>query len=144
MKRLYFLIYTYLFLITFPLFGQSLERNVAQRLSDFFENYQTVYANIGQCELDHFVIDHEGKSLHIYANENFGYQPFTEENTQAIYKSIKQILPGPVNYYELTIFTDGQPIENLIPNAFRNKIKKDGSGIFQMNGINKKGYVALF
>ena len=137
MKRLYFLIYTYLFLITFPLFSQSLERNIAQRLSDFFENYQTVYANIGQCELDHFVIDHEGKSLHIYANENFGYQPFTEENTQAIYKSIKQILPGPVNYYELTIFTDGQPIENLIPNAFRNKIKKDGSRSYK--GLHYKG-----
>lgn len=86
-------------------------KNIEQRLTDYFINYQTSYANIGTCKLDHFTVDHEHKTLQVYANDNFGYQPFTEENTQAIYRSLKQLLPGPVNYYRITLYADGQPIE---------------------------------
>ena len=110
--------------------AQSLENNVQQRLSDFFSNYQTSYAHIGTCRLDNVEINHEEKAVSIYANPTFGYQPFTEENVQAIYRSIKQVLPGPVNYYRLTVYADGQPIENLIPNAFRSRTKKDKSRLY--------------
>ena len=65
------------------LYAQSLEKNIEQRLTDYFTNYQTSYAHIGKCKLDHFTVDHEHKTLQVYANDNFGYQPFTEENTQA-------------------------------------------------------------
>ena len=90
--------------------AQSLENNVQQRLSDFFSNYQTSYAHIGTCRLDNVEINHEEKAVSIYANPTFGYQPFTEENVQAIYRSIKQVLPGPVNYYRLTVYADGSPL----------------------------------
>lgn len=108
--------------------GQSLERTVRQRLETFFSNYETSYAEIGKCRLDHFEVDHEAKTLKVYANANFGYQPFTEENTSAIYRSLKQVLPGPVNYYALQLYADGQPIENLVPNAFRKE--KDKSRLY--------------
>ena len=32
-------------------------------------------------------------------------------------------MPGPVNYYRITLYADGQPIENLIPNFLRKKGK---------------------
>lgn len=111
------------------LYAQSLEKNIEQRLTDYFTNYQTSYANIGKCKLDHFTVDHEHKTLQVYANDNFGYQPFTEENTQAIYRSLKQLLPGPVNYYQITLYADGQPIENLVPNFMRKK-GKDKSRLY--------------
>lgn len=118
------LVYTFLlFWMAGSLHAQSLEKNIEQRLTDYFTNYQTSYANIGKCKLDHFTVDHEHKILQVYANDNFGYQPFTEENTQAIYRSLKQLLPGPVNYYQITLYADGQPIENLIPNFMRKKGK---------------------
>lgn len=117
------------FLQAIDLQAQSLEKNIEQRLSDFFTNYQTSYANIGQCKLDSFSVNHEHRKLAIYANPTFGYQPFTEENTQAIYRLLKQLLPGPVNYYQTTVYADGQPIENLIPNAFR-KRGKDKSRLY--------------
>ena len=111
MKR-FFLAYICLLLcVSGNLPAQSLEKNIEQRLTDYFINYQTSYANIGTCKLDHFTVDHEHKTLQVYANDNFGYQPFTEENTQAIYRSLKQLLPGPVNYYRITLYADGQPIE---------------------------------
>lgn len=123
MKR-FFLAYICLLLcVSGNLPAQSLEKNIEQRLTDYFINYQTSYANIGTCKLDHFTVDHEHKTLQVYANDNFGYQPFTEENTQAIYRSLKQLLPGPVNYYRITLYADGQPIENLIPNFLRKKGK---------------------
>lgn len=105
--------------------AQSLENTVKERLAGFFNQYQTSYANIGTSRLDHIVIDNEKKTLQVYADATFGYQPFTEENTTAIYRSVKQLLPGPVNYYKITLYADGQPIENLIPNAIRRKKDKD-------------------
>lgn len=123
MKKTLLLFYIELLCASLHLQAQSLESNIKERLDDFFGNYRTVYANIGRCRLDHFSIDHDRKTLQIYANSTFGYQPFTEENTRAIYRSLKQILPGPVNYYNIVLYTDNQPIENLIPNAFRNKDK---------------------
>ena len=108
--------------------AQSLEKTVKQRLQEFFTSYTTAYANIGKCQLDRFEIDNSDRTLNIYASKSFGYQPFTEENTRAIYRSIKQQLPGPVNYYKIKIYTDGKPIEELIPNAFREN--KDRSRIY--------------
>ena len=123
MKRFLLLFYTGLIFLNLSLQAQSLENNIKERLDNFFTHYQTGYANIGRCRLDHFTIDHDKKIIRIYSNDNFGYQPFTEENTQAIYRSLKQILPGPVNYYKIILYADNRPIEELVPNAFRSKNK---------------------
>ena len=87
-----------------------------QRLKDFFTSYETSYARIGKCELERFEVEHEKKVLRVYANPAFGYQPFTEENVSAIYRLLKQSLPGPVNYYTLQVYADGKLIEDLVPN----------------------------
>ena len=108
--------------------AQSLDLNVEERLQNFFKNYNTSYANIGKCHLEKFTVDHENKTLNVYASTSFGYQPFTETNTRAIYRSIKQVLPGPVNYYDIKIFADGKVIEDLIPNAFNSH--KDKSRLY--------------
>lgn len=123
MKRFFLLFYTGLIFLSLNLQAQSLENNIKERLDNFFTHYQTSYANIGRCRLDHFTIDHDKKIIRIYSNDNFGYQPFTEGNTQAIYRSLKQILPGPVNYYTIILYADNRPIEELVPNAFRSKNK---------------------
>ena len=101
--------------------AQSLEKNVEDRLKHFFSNYQTSYANIGSCDLESYTVDHEQRKLTIYTSKSFGYQPFTPETTNHIYRLLKQSLPGPVNYYETTIYADGKPIEELIPNYLRKK-----------------------
>ena len=108
--------------------AQNLDQTVTNRLQSYFKEYATVYAKIGKCSLDRIEIDHQRKSLAIYASKSFGYQPFTEVNTKAIYRAVRQILPGPVNYYDIRIFTDGRTIEELIPNAFRSQ--KDKSRLF--------------
>ena len=125
MRRIVFITLTVLFCPLLPVLAQSLDNTVKQRLTDFFKNYQTSHADIGTCKLDHFVLDHEKRTLRVYASPSFGYQPFTEETTSAIYRLITQSLPGPVNYYQIAIYADGMPIDNLIPNAFRKKKDTD-------------------
>lgn len=114
----------------FEMTAQSLEQTVTNRLKGYFKEYQTTYANIGKCALDSITVNHNQKQLKVYANKSFGYQPFTEVNTRAIYRAVKQILPGPVNYYRITIYADGLPIEQLIPNAFRKDMNKDKSRLY--------------
>lgn len=135
MRRIVFIMLTVLLCPALPIKAQSLDNTVKQRLTDFFKNYQTSYADIGTCKLDHFVIDHEKRTLQVYTSPSFGYQPFTEETTSAIYRLITQSLPGPVNYYKITVYADGQPIDNLIPNAFRKNKDTDR----QYKGISYRG-----
>ena len=104
----------------FLLPAQELEQNVEERLQKFFREYTTHTANIGTCKLDSFRIDFRKKKLLVYTNERFAYQPLRPETVDAIYRHLGQILPGPVNYFDLTVFADGKSIEELIPNPLGN------------------------
>lgn len=109
------------------LFAQDIERNIKERLTDYFGKY-TATAKISTPQLKSFDINYERKKIDIFASESFAYQPFRTETVEAIYKQVKDLLPGPVHYYQLTIYADGKPIEELIPNAYRHK-KKDKARI---------------
>lgn len=105
------------------LFAQDIERNVKERLTDYFNKY-TATAKISTPKLNSFDINYDRKTIAIYASESFAYQPFRLETVENIYNQVKELLPGPVHYYQLTIYADGKPIEDLVPNFYRNK-KKD-------------------
>ena len=65
MRRIVFIMLTVLFCPLLPVLAQSLDNTVKQRLTDFFKNYQTSHADIGTCKLDHFVLDHEKRTLQV-------------------------------------------------------------------------------
>ena len=115
--------------------AQEIERNVEERLQSFFQRYTTT-VDIGNCRLDSFFIDFPRKKISIYAGESFSYQPFRPENVESIYQGIKLLLPGPVNYFDITVFSGGRAIDDLIPNIYR-KGKKDKERLFA--DINYKG-----
>lgn len=105
------------------LFAQDIERNVKERLTDYFARY-TATAKINTPKLDGIDINYDRKTIAVHVSESFAYQPFRPETVEAVYKQVKELLPGPVHYYQLTIYTDGKPIEELVPNFYRTK-KKD-------------------
>lgn len=105
------------------LFAQDIERNIKERLTDYFAKY-TATAKISTPKLNSFDIDYDRRTIQIYASESFAYQPFLPETVETIYNQMKELLPGPVNYYQITIYADGKPIEELVPNLYRSK-KKD-------------------
>lgn len=135
-KRILLAICCCSFALNGKLAAQDTEANVQDRLQSFFREYTTTTVNIGTCKLDSFRINHQKKKLTIYADDKFSYQPFRHETVDAIYRYLKQVLPGPVNYYDITVITDGQPIEDLIPNLYR-KGKKDKSRLY--SGLEYKG-----
>ena len=104
--------------------AQGLDGNVEERLTRFFSEYQPAQARIGTCKLDSFALDHQRRKLDIYPSVSFGYQPFTPENVEQIYGYLKKLLPGPVNYYDITVHADGKTIEELVPNHLRKKKDK--------------------
>lgn len=105
------------------IFAQDIERNIKERLTDYFAKY-TATAKISTPKLNSFDIDYDRRTIHIYASESFAYQPFLPETVETIYNQMKELLPGPVNYFQITVYADGKPIEDLVPNLYRNK-KKD-------------------
>jgi len=129
MKKRYIL---FLLLIIFATkgFAQDIDKNVEERLKNFFENYTCSSAQIGKCKLNSFKLDFDTKKLDIYATESFAYQPFLPETVEGIYRYLSQILPGPVCYFKTTVYTDGKSIEELIPNIYRKK-RKDKSRILE-------------
>ena len=109
--------------------AQEIKQNVEERLQAFFKEYTTNTVNIGTCKLDSFRIDFRKKRLLIYTNERFAYQPLRPATVDAIYRHLKQILPGPVSYFKITLFANGRSIEDLIPNLYR-KEKKAKTRLF--------------
>ena len=102
-------------------FGQDLEQNLKKSLDQYFKAYTSSSVDIGQTKLSHTEIDHNKKTLNIYADARFGYQPFREENVQAIYRHLKQILPNAVANYKVTLYVGDKSIDDLIPNFYRSK-----------------------
>ena len=94
MKKLYLSI---LFLLAGvgSVFSQDVEQAVRERLQAFFQTYIPVNVNIGTCRLDSVLIDFHRKTIRIYADNTFSYQPFRPETVNRIYRDIKAILPVP-------------------------------------------------
>ena len=105
-----------------PLSAQSQDKVVERRLREYFRSYESTDVDLGTCKLVRFQLNPRKKTLTIYANANFGYQPFRPESTEKIYSDLRKVLPGPVNYYNITLLVGDRSIDDLTPNIYR-KVK---------------------
>ncbi len=103
--------------------AQEVEKELKEQLTDYFGKY-TAPVKINTPKADSVIISHAHKSVDVYVSESFAYQPFRPESVETVYNQIKELLPKAVRRHRLTIYADGKPIEELIPNIYRNK-KKD-------------------
>ena len=62
-----------------------------------------------------------GDKVEIYASIGLSYYPFREDNVQAIYDSVRMLLPTKYYDYNISIITDNHRIEELIPIYYRSK-----------------------
>ena len=130
MKRIPHLLTLLFTLLTssLPLYAQeeaATDRNVRTRLEEYFKQYTTLSARISTPKLDSLHIDHTRRTLRVYAGAAFAQQPFTPERVAAIRRDIQNLLPGPVNYYTLSLFAGEKPVEQLVPNALVEKRARD-------------------
>ena len=73
----------------------------------------------GGCKIDRMRAN--GDRLEIYASVGLSYYPFREDNVQAIYDSIRAVLPAEYDRYKIELYTDRHNIEELIPRFHRTK-----------------------
>ena len=64
------------------LFSQEIEQAVRERLQTFFQAYAPADVNIGTCRLDSVRVDFRRKTISIYADDKFSYQPFRPEKVE--------------------------------------------------------------
>ncbi len=121
MKKILFTI-CLLSLISTALWSQQQDSIVGVRLQNYFSQYKKTCVTP---KLSSFNIDYDKRTINIYASEAFGYQAFRPENVDSIYQDMKSLLPGPIRFFNTTLYTDGKPIEQLIPNIYRRRLKKD-------------------
>lgn len=104
----------------FSVLAQTNERQVKDRLTPYFNSYQTEFTTPrDRCKIEKVEIDSKSRTIGIYGNELFSAQPFTEEKVKTIYKEISRLLPPPYNAYHLTVYGQSSPIEELIPSVLR-------------------------
>ena len=123
LKRLFYILLI-LGLSCPTLTAQSQQKVVEKRLKAYFRSYESPDVEVGTCKLVRCQLDPRKKTLTIHANANFGYQPFRPETTEKIYSDLRKVLPGPVNYYNITLLVGGKSIDDLIPNIYR-KVKDE-------------------
>jgi len=110
-----------------PVFAQSL---LEKQISDSLTSIANKYTFVEKISVDNIYINNKEKKIIIKANEKFGYIPFREENVKHIYWVLKQIFSPSYKNYKIVCMVDGQTIEELIPNFYRTKRKRDETRIF--------------
>ena len=66
----------------------------------------------------------KGRRLRLNVSAGLSYYPFREENVQAMYDTVRALLPKSLAKHRLEIYTDKQPIEELIPLPFRSSFDR--------------------
>ena len=66
----------------------------------------------------------KGRRLRLNVSTGLSYYPFREESVQAIYDTVRTLLPKSLAKHRLEICTDKRPIEELIPLACRSSFDR--------------------
>lgn len=93
-------------------------RRISQALSRIVEREVSGgSAKVQSCQI-------KGRRLRLNVSDGLAYYPFREENVQAMYDTVRELLPQSFAKYRLEIYTDKQPIEELVPLPFRSSFDR--------------------
>ena len=88
---------------------------VKNQLGSYFTNFDFGIRMSGEnCTIEDVKSDDREKQLNIYVSEVFGMQPFTQEKVQRIYQEVRQLLPAPMNTYDIHIYSKNILIDELV------------------------------
>lgn len=113
--------------ITKNVIPENFNPSISQKVSEFRIDfaYHKLKFNIPYgSQIDSIETDTLKKFIRIELNESFSCQPFRNENVKAIYAEVKNVFGDKFADYSYTIRTLKRPIEELIPNYYRNDPSK--------------------
>jgi hypothetical protein len=91
-------------------------RNEKTPLSVYFENYQNPnFSSADKIKIEDLDINIEEKRYSIYLNDAFKSQHFTPAIVKRIYEDVRRTLEPPYNTFQVVIYAQDVPIEQLIP-----------------------------
>lgn len=104
------------------------------KLRSYFEQYQPD-TGLGHSTLKEIKADSTSATLRIYTTKSFGSMVFTTLLRDKIYTDVRKLLPERLQSYKLSIYSNDQLIDTLIPNFYR--VDKDNSRLW--GDIDYKG-----
>lgn len=119
-----------LFLLIFigihsPLSAQKIELN--KSISPIIQDLKAQYPFLKNAPLkvEKYNIDLDNEVIDIKFTKHMEGIPFRNEVVQALYDSIKSILPEPLNEYTINLSVTNYKLEELVPNYYRTKKHQD-------------------
>ena len=117
-------------------------RNEKTPLALYFEKYQNPdYSSADKIKIEDIDINNEEKRYGIYLNDAFKSQPFTPTVVQRIYQDVRSTLEPPYNTYQIVIYAQDVPIEQLIPINLLSEV--DSMRVYQRNPYKGNPWVSL-
>lgn len=112
-----------LLLLSFHLSSQtqrddSLKQQVSRSLTQI---YRKTLLRPGTVKVDSIALHERKKSIELYTNLALSYLPMRKDLVHLIHDSIRYYLPQAQKKYRISVFSDQQEINHLIPNYYRNK-----------------------
>lgn len=90
-----------------------------EAVNAYFDNYQhPQIVKPNKVKVLNVVKNDNSRQLSVYTNETFAGQPFSIQSVENIYAQLRSVLPEPYNSYNLIIYGNGTPIQNLICEAW--------------------------
>jgi hypothetical protein len=121
-KRMIFIFAVLFMTLNINAQGAQQDDRLQAKLEKFFKTYrQTGLSFDTQPQMEKYVLDNTQRTIDIYADSNFGGQPFSPAVTSYIYDRLRKILPQPYNTYTITVYANGKTIDELIPNNLTEK-----------------------
>ena len=105
-------------------------QTMREQLLNYLDNYTRAEQLLKRSKLDSLVVDTTTQHIRVYVSGGFMEQYFTDEVVEDVYANIRSFVPDSLSSYPLTVITDRQPIEQLVPNTIR-KGAIDKSRIWQ-------------
>ena len=123
-----------IFFIFSPLFVFAQNDNgYEKQIADSLTVIANFYSDVGKISGVKIQINDKNKLFTVVAPAKLSYIPLREQNVARIYNAIGKIISSKYNNYKIQCTADGQPIENLIPNYFRQKYPQDLSRKFAIS-----------
>ena len=108
-------------LCSLSLTAQNTDKEYAN-LREYFEGYTNPsFPNLKKITVEDIITNKRDKHITIIVSDNFIAQPLTPLVVGDLYNDVKRLLPMPYNTYDVSIFANDTPIEQLIPTSMMDR-----------------------
>ncbi len=104
--------------------GSVSELTVYEKSLEFKESFNKNHISFPVppgAKLDTVLVNDQSKTIQLFFNKDFSFIPFRKENVEEIYSTVENFYGDNFKDYKFSIITLGKPIQDLIPNFYRNK-----------------------